>query len=120
MLSPLLMGMWNQHTLAANNTYAIPFLVPRLLPRPLASRLLGQMVIRVTHVGDICRRSNRVKRIQLVLTAPCTMGDITKMKIFYTVGACTLHYGNALFMQKTLVFIIIIQGSTGAELLEAR
>lgn len=80
MLSPLLMGMWNQHTHAANNTSAIPFLVPRLLPRPLASRLLGQMVIGVTRVEDICKRSNRVKLTQLVLTAPCTMGDITKIK----------------------------------------
>lgn len=63
MLSPLLMGMWNQHTLAANNTSAIPFLVPR----PLASRLLGQMVIGVAHVGEICKRSNRVKLTQLNL-----------------------------------------------------
>jgi hypothetical protein len=54
MLSPLLMGMWNSHTLAANNTSSIPFLLPRLLPRPLASRLLqGQKVIGVTHVGDM-------------------------------------------------------------------
>lgn len=76
------MGMWNQHILAANNTSAIPFLVvvPRLLPRPLASRLSGQMVINVTHVGEICRRSNGVKLTQLVLTAPCTMGDITKIE----------------------------------------
>jgi hypothetical protein len=51
MLSPLLMGMWN--SLAANNTPSIPFLLPRLLPRPLASRLLGQKVIGVTHVGDM-------------------------------------------------------------------
>lgn len=55
-----------------DNTSAIPFLVPRLLPGPLASRLLGQMVIGVTHVGEICKRSNRVKLTQLVLTAPCT------------------------------------------------
>lgn len=41
-------------------------------------------------------------------------------KKIYTVGACTRHYGNALFMQQAFVFIIIIQGSTGAGLLRAR